>query len=88
MWWKGKIDDYFNLKLTQVLGSLEIYLLGPVLWQAPTIEILWWNFSSTKNEVIRPVLNFLLLFFDFHRKISQAQRSTKPLTANKNKKCV
>ena len=44
------------------------------------------NASSNINEVIRPVLNFL--FFYFYKKISQVQKSTKPLTANKNKKCV
>ena len=36
------------------------------------------------NEVIRTVLNFL--FFFFYDKISQAQKSTNLLTANKNKK--
>ena len=41
-----------------------------------------YKFSSNINEVIRSVLNF------FYKKISQVQRSTKPLTANKNKKCV
>ena len=41
--------------------------------------------SSNINEVIRSVLNFL---FFFYKKISQLQKSTKPLTANKNKKCV
>ena len=35
------------------------------------------------NGVFRSVLNFLLFFF--YKKISQAQKSTKPLTANKNK---
>ena len=45
-----------------------------------------YKFSSNINEVIRAVLNF---FFFFHDKISQAQKSTKPLTANKNRKmCI
>ena len=35
------------------------------------------------NGVFRSVLNFLLFFF--YKMISQAQKSTKPLTANKNK---
>ena len=35
---------------------------------------------SNINEVIRSVLNF---FFFFYKKISQVQKSTKPLTANK-----
>ena len=39
------------------------------------------QFSSNINEVIRPVLNFLSLFYN---KISQVQKSTKQLTANKN----
>ena len=38
--------------------------------------------SSNINEVIRSILNF------FSQKDWQVQRSTKPLTANKNKKCV
>ena len=41
--------------------------------------------SSNINKVIRSVLNFL---FFFNKKISQVQRSTKLLTANKNKICV
>ena len=40
------------------------------------------KFSSNIAEVTRTVLNFLF----FCDKISQAQRSTNPLTANKNKK--
>ena len=44
-----------------------------------------YKFSSNINEVIKAVFN---LFF-FHDKISQAQKSTKPLTANKNRKiCI
>ena len=39
--------------------------------------------SSNIVEVIRTVLNILFFFYD---KISQAQKSTNPLTANKNKK--
>ena len=47
--------------------------------------------SSNIVEVIRAVLNVLFLFFIFffyffYDKISQAQKSTNPLTANKNKK--
>ena len=38
--------------------------------------------SSNINEVIRSVLSFL---FFFYKKISQAQKSTKQLRANKNK---
>ena len=38
--------------------------------------------SSDVNELIRPVLNFLF----FYDKILHAQKSTKPLTWNKNKK--
>ena len=41
-----------------------------------------YKFSSNINEVIRSVLNFLFIYF-FYKKISQAQKSTKPLTANK-----
>ena len=37
--------------------------------------------SSNINEVIRTMLNFF-----FSDKISQSQKSTNPLTANKNKK--
>ena len=37
--------------------------------------------SSNINEVIRTILNFF-----FSDKISQSQKSTNPLTANKNKK--
>ena len=45
--------------------------------------------SSNINEVIRSVLNFLIFFFFFCKKISQVQKSAKPLTANKNKKmCI
>ena len=45
-----------------------------------------YKFSSNINEVIKAVLNFS---FFFYKKISQVQKSTKPLTANKNKKkCV
>ena len=39
--------------------------------------------SSNINEVIRSVLNY---FFFFYEKISQAQKSIKPLTANKKTK--
>ena len=39
--------------------------------------------SSNINEVIRSVLNY---FFFFYKKISQAQKSIKPLTANKKTK--
>ena len=46
-----------------------------------------YKFSSNINEVIRPVLKFLSFFF--YKKISQVQKSTKLLTANKNKKmCI
>ena len=38
--------------------------------------------SSNINEVIKSVLNFL---FFFYKKISQVQKSTKPLPANKIK---
>ena len=41
--------------------------------------------SSNINELIRSVLKFYFLFF-FYKKILQVQKSTKPLTANKNKK--
>ena len=41
------------------------------------------NWSSNINEVIKTVLNFLLFFYEI---ILQLQKSTKPLTANKNKK--
>ena len=44
------------------------------------------KFSSNLIEVIRPILNFLLLFF-LQKDITHT-KSTKPLTANKNKKCV
>ena len=44
-----------------------------------------YNFSSNIIEVIRTVLNFFFVLYD---KISQAQKGTKPLTANKNKKCI
>ena len=46
-----------------------------------------YKFSGNINEVIRSVLNFLFIYF-FYKKISQEQKTTKPLTANKNKKCV
>ena len=39
--------------------------------------------SSNINEVIRSVLNY---FCFFYKKISQAQKSIKPLTANKKTK--
>ena len=39
--------------------------------------------SSNVNEVIKTVSNF---FFFFYEKISQIQKSTNLLTANKNKK--
>ena len=42
------------------------------------------KFSSNINEVIRSDLNFLF----FYKKISQAQKSANPLTANKNKKIL
>ena len=45
------------------------------------------KFSGNINEVIRSVLNLLFIFF-FYKKISQVQKTTKPLTVNKNKKCV
>ena len=46
-----------------------------------------YKFSSNINEVIRSVLNFL--FYFFCKKISQVQKSAKPLTMNKNKKmCI
>ena len=41
-----------------------------------------YKFSSNVNELIRPVVNFLF----FYDKILHAQKSTKPLTGNKNKK--
>ena len=41
-----------------------------------------YKFISDINEIIRSVLNF------FYKKISQVQKNIKPLTANKNKKCV
>ena len=45
-----------------------------------------YKFNSNINLVIKSVLNF---FFFFYKKISQVQKSTKPLTANKNKKvCI
>ena len=44
-----------------------------------------YKFSSNRNEVIRSVLNFFLLLF-FYKKVSQAQKSAKLLTTNKNKK--
>ena len=46
-----------------------------------------YKFNSNINEVIRSVLNFLLLFF-FTKRFYKYKKSTKPLTANKNKKCV
>ena len=42
------------------------------------------NYSSNINEVIKTVLNFLIFF----TKTTQVKKSTKQLTANKNKKCV
>ena len=41
-----------------------------------------YKLSSNVNEVIKPVLNFLF----FYDKILHAQKSTKLLTGNKNKK--
>ena len=46
-----------------------------------------YKFNSNINEAIRSVLNFLLLFF-FTKRFYKYKKSTKPLTANKNKKCV
>ena len=40
--------------------------------------------SGNVIEVIRSVLNF----FFFYKKIFTHTKSTKPLTANKNKKCI
>ena len=59
----------------KLLRTLKIkpYLRGNVSQFLP---------SSNINAVIRTVLNF----FFFYDKISQAQKSTNPLTANKNKK--
>ena len=48
------------------------------------MESFIFNYSSNINEVIKTDLNFLIFF----TKISQVQKSTKQLTANKNKKCV
>ena len=45
-----------------------------------------YKIRSNINEVIRSVLKFLFLFYFFYKKISQVQKSTKPLTANTNKK--
>ena len=42
--------------------------------------------SCNINKVIRSVLNCLFYFIFFYKKILQVQKSTKPLTANKNKK--
>ena len=39
------------------------------------------NLSSNINEVIITVTSFLLFFY---KKVLQVQKSTKPLTANKN----
>ena len=45
-----------------------------------------YKFSSNVIEVIRPILKFS--FFFFLQKDITHTKSTKPLTANKNKKCV
>ena len=50
-----------------------------------SLKLLHSLFSSNISEFIRLVLNFL---FFFYKKISQVQKSAKPFTANKNKKCV
>ena len=42
------------------------------------------KFSSNINEVIRSVIKFFCFFF--YKKISQVQKRTKLLTANKSKK--
>ena len=45
----------------------------------------------TANSVViqmRSLGQFYTFYFIFYKKISQVQKSTKPLTANKNKKCV
>ena len=53
-------------------------------WEFLTFD--YW-FSSNINEANRTVLNFL--FYFFYDKISPAQKSTNPLTVNKNKKiCI
>ena len=67
------------------LGYLEIQLMTCKETFDKFLELLIKNqsVSSNINEVIRSVLNFLIFFY---KKISQVQKSTKPLTANKNKK--
>ena len=53
-------------------------------WEFLTFD--YW-FSSNINEANRTVLNFV--FYFFYDKISPAQKSTNPLTVNKNKKiCI
>ena len=51
-----------------------------------TFEAARYKISSNIIEVIRSVLNFLFIFFYFFLQ-KDFIKSTKPLTANKNKKC-
>ena len=70
------------------LGYLEIQLMTCKETFDKFLELLIKNqsVSSNINEVIRSVLNLLIFVFFFCKKISQVQKSTKPITANKNKK--
>ena len=73
------------------LGYLDILLMTCKESFDKFLELLTKNqsVSSNINEVIRSVLDFLLLLLFFCQKISQVQKRTKPLTANKNTKmCI
>ena len=73
------------------LGYLDILLMRCKENFDKFLELLTKNqsVSSNINEVIRSVLDFLLLLLFFCQKISQVQKRTKPLTANKNTKmCI
>ena len=73
------------------LGYLDILLMTRKENFDKFLELLTKNqsVSSNINEVIRSVLDFLLLLLFFCQKISQVQKRTKPLTANKNTKmCI
>ena len=73
------------------LGYLDILLMRFKENFDKFLELLTKNqsVSSNINEVIRSVLDFLLLLLFFCQKISQVQKRTKPLTANKNTKmCI
>ena len=46
------------------------------------------SYSSNINEVIKTVLNFFFFLQKDFTSTANKRQSTKPLTANKNKKCA